>query len=232
MFFISYCFSASDVLALTHTQAQIIKPQKEVSHFLKLIAQKVNLIQLQEDDSKTHRKIKQLQKEIVNALVCMSLVMTTLAAIFVGMHFEKCPTGFDSYLPYRGQCYLAQSTANDWSYAHSFCKDQGGFILEPYTQTEIEYLEKLLNLTESHIIWLGASDQMNLKLFKWNHTNREATYDVPWAKHFPAERGTRTSCIALLAVDKQWINAECYEKIPFFCKALIVPNSTHLRWKL
>ena len=69
---------------------------------------------------------------ILNIFVSIVLFVATAWAANYKGYREICPKGFHSVLAFRGQCYFIADGYYEHSFAKSYCKDKGGYLLEPY----------------------------------------------------------------------------------------------------
>ena len=76
-------------------------------------------------------------------LMSSLLLAGFIASLIFGCYDHKtCPSNYNKFLPFRGQCYQISNKAQTWSEAISICKKDGGFLLELYTETEFGTCEE------------------------------------------------------------------------------------------
>ena len=164
---------------------------------------------------------------LLNMLFDFSISIFILTAVtllvFYGMSVTVCPKGFGTFLPHRGQCYLTVNESMNWSDSMKYCNEKGGYLLEIYTNSELDYILKLIrfsNPSQKVHYWLGASEQRDANIFFWEKTERTTSIDIAWADGFPSKTMS-TTCLSLIYNEKfVFINSECYEKRKIFCKVL------------
>ena len=109
-----------------------------------------------------------LWQRCIDVFVALLLSVSVSCSIFFFVNPKTCPFDYDDFLPFRGQCYHLNKEAKTWYEARIHCQKSGGFLLELYTPSELEYMKRLLdNLGEvqKKTLWLGASYDQNSKFF-------------------------------------------------------------------
>ena len=86
----------------------------------------------------------------------------------------------------------------------------------------MHYIQKITSFLRVKTIWLGTSSPQE-KLFSWITTNKEPTYNIPWAPKFPSKLSSQNSCLSMITSKLSFINAECFEMQNFVCK--MIPNN-------
>ena len=132
-------------------------------------------------------------------------LLMTFFILFIVLSFGNvkfCPTEFNVFRPYRGQCYRVSNNSLSWSEAQSDCHAQNGYLLEIYTKAEQEFLYKgkqFSRLNDKLSFWIGASRQQPLGQFVWDTTGYPPiTQVLNWADKFPNDKTSQTSCVLLL----------------------------------
>ena len=158
---------------------------------------------------------------IISLLVAGSIASVTLCPY----HPQTCPARYDEFLPFRGQCYRFSEDNLTWLEAQSICKEDGGALLEIYTESELGYVQDVLKFKAGiDHIWLGASDHRNRKAYLWNQTEKGLAYSIPWAENFRAT-GPSVTCLLLLGAGKNhWISTVCDSKSSYICKVNMGPK--------
>ena len=105
-----------------------------------------------------------------------------------------------------------------WAQARDFCENHGGHLLEVYTQTEIQYVKKILTYRGVMNVWLGTMNRKDSDKFSWITTMREPSYHVQWASGFPMKINFDQTCISIITETGSFINIMCQEKSHFICK--------------
>ena len=219
------------------SMANVSQISRLVQKFQSLSAKKLVLKPEKENDD-DESCIKALGQRMLDLFISILLLASVALPIFFGIHVKTCPVNYDTFLPFRGQCYHFYGNGSvTWTQAQTHCQDSGGYLLELYTLSEIDYMKKLFNFTEVALkderqLWLGATDHRNSKLFSWNVTGREPAYSIPWVAQFPSKTSSQSTCVSLLhKFGFQWINMECYEKAHFICKLVLMKSSMENREK-
>ena len=154
-----------------------------------------------------------------SSILLLSIILTIAC---LAIHVQQCPPGYDEYLPYRKQCCLITNDSQTWADSSSVCNGKKGNLLEPYTLSEMKYIQKIMKYNRMKNIWLGADSRgkgeashLRKEAFLWRTNEREPTYEIPWASGFPANIGMKHSCASLIGSKEQWINAACIEKMRY-----------------
>ena len=115
-----------------------------VKKFQKLLIEKHCVSNHQAED-KLSTVCSWLTKQGVDLFISVILLIATVALAHSYISVETCPTDYDEFIPYRGKCYKISGQVMTWQKAKTACNKSGGFLLEVYTPTEMEYLKKILN---------------------------------------------------------------------------------------
>ena len=162
--------------------------------------------------------------QLLDLVIAFFLLGAISSMILSFVDVKICPSSFDTFVPFRGQCYQIFNETRSWSEARTHCNLKGGYLLELYTPSELDYVTKLLTFSDTtqKSFWLGASDHGSPKIFLWNVSEREPSFHISWAPGFPAERSSKTTCTLMLNDDNYtWINTECYEEANYICKLIL-----------
>ena len=68
--------------------------------------------------------------EMLSSIVSLVLLGSIALVIFLFINPQTCPSDYDQFLPYRGQCYRFSNGTASWEEARSACKNDGGSLLE------------------------------------------------------------------------------------------------------
>ena len=166
-------------------------------------------------------------KRFLDGIISISLLSCSIMMVYFFVKAENCPPGYDMFLPFRGQCYLVHSQSSDWSNAQRLCSNHSGFLLEPYTPSEMTYVGEIMNFSHTRNVWLGASDHQQMNLFIWTKTGKSPAYTISWTPNFPSKTSKNHSCVSLLSTTSEWITLECFEELRFICKITLSEAPHH-----
>ena len=181
------------------------------------------LEQIQDRNSVNMTSASTVWSHILNFLLSAILV-ATVSSLAILLKVHSCPEPFNEFFPIQGQCYHIHDGIRTWEEANDICEDKNGMLLEIYTESELDYIERLLNSTflkEKSGMWLGASDRHTKNTFRWDSTRKEMTFEGSWADGFPVRTSSAHTCLSMLLYKefkKKWVNVECEEKLRFICK--------------
>ena len=157
-------------------------------------------------------------RHLLNGIFCVATLGCISSIIFQNGQTPYCPAGYDSFLPFHGQCYSDFHHIQDWHSAESRCKNDSGSLLEVYTYSEMAYVGEIMNFSRAKNLWLGLSDDKIKHLYLWATADKSPEFDMPWAPHYPLRELLWKTCVSQLHAPLSWINRPCTDKLPFICK--------------
>ena len=164
--------------------------------------------------------LKTTWKTAISVLISISSWVIVTVIVRHCVQIENCPPEYDAFLSYKDQCYFVPDRTSQWLSAREACENTGGNLLELYTRSEIDYVEKISNFAKAKSIWLGTTKPHQDKMFSWASTNREPSFNIPWSPQFPLDSGLRDTCISMISASGAFITLECLEESRFVCKRL------------
>ena len=191
-----------------------------IGNFLMRIQQILIILKVdRQDNGLTNKKKRWLL--LFDFSIAAILTASIACLVFTCVNVKTCPTDFNKFRAYRGQCYRLSNRRGTWSEAHSDCKARNGYLLEMYSFGEQTYLYEGIRYANEDgkiTLWIGASDHSLSGQFLWNKTNLQPQV-ANWASGFPSKKTSPTTCVMLLNEMRfPWINVECIEESHYICK--------------
>lgn len=121
-----------------------------------------------------------------------------------------CPEGFKEF---QGSCFKLYQNYLNWSDASDFCKTKGGFLAEPRTMAENNFLRDMNSA--GYEIWMGGSDRKTEGEWIWE-TDAD-TVSSGFTNWYPGEPGWR-DCMSLHPFNGKWIAGACWAGMAFVCQ--------------
>uniref|UniRef100_A0A3Q3Q2S8 C-type lectin domain-containing protein n=1 Tax=Monopterus albus TaxID=43700 RepID=A0A3Q3Q2S8_MONAL len=131
----------------------------------------------------------------------------------------QCP--LSSWMLFKNKCFLFKGKSNEfranWSYARSWCREQGGDLAVIDNQYENgNYLRELHYPT-----WIGLSDLVEENQYAWSDGVSPVLY-TNWNENEPNNAGgTNEGCVSMHAspvFHGTWNDTKCDQAKPYICK--------------
>ncbi|XP_061732556.1 macrophage mannose receptor 1 isoform X2 [Nerophis ophidion] len=130
-----------------------------------------------------------------------------------------CPAG---WLRFKDKCFLLKGKKNDikanWTYARSWCKDQGGQLAVIDDQYENDFLSSYLRDLQPPT-WIGMSDILVENQYAWSDGVSPVLY-TNWNDKEPNNAGGTEHCVAMThnaLVSGKWNDDACHKEHSFIC---------------
>ncbi|XP_023194031.1 macrophage mannose receptor 1-like [Xiphophorus maculatus] len=131
----------------------------------------------------------------------------------------NCPAG---WMRFKDKCFMFKGKKDDikanWSYARSWCKDQGGELAIIDNQYENDFVASYLKDLQLPS-WIGLSDLLVENQYAWSDGVSPVLY-TNWNEHEPNNAGGAEHCVAMthgtLATGK-WNDDACHRNHSFVC---------------
>ena len=118
-----------------------------------------------------------------------------------------------------GWCYAYINDNKTWTAAGATCKALGGYLVEPYTQQENDYLEKIMFEHSPVDIWMGGHDAITEGKWFWATSGRAVSEAFTfWGPGQPNNYHNNQDCMQFQYRSKHWNDEECWKKLPFVCQ--------------
>ncbi|XP_055010163.1 macrophage mannose receptor 1 [Boleophthalmus pectinirostris] len=131
----------------------------------------------------------------------------------------NCPAG---WLRFNNKCFLFKGKKNDiqanWSYARSWCKEQGGELAVIDSQYENDFVSSYLRDLQ-HPTWIGLSDLLVENQYAWSDGVSPVLY-TNWNEKEPNNAGGAEHCVAMThnhLVTGRWNDDACHKDQSFVC---------------
>ncbi|XP_074546917.1 uncharacterized protein LOC141805663 [Halichoeres trimaculatus] len=131
----------------------------------------------------------------------------------------NCPEG---WLRFNNKCFLFKGKKNElkanWSYARSWCKDQGGDLAVIDSQYENDFVASYLRDMELPT-WIGLSDLLLENQYAWSDGVSPVLY-TNWNDKEPNNAGGAEHCVAMAhnhLVSGRWNDDACHKDHSFVC---------------
>ncbi|XP_024917706.1 macrophage mannose receptor 1 isoform X1 [Cynoglossus semilaevis] len=130
-----------------------------------------------------------------------------------------CPAG---WLRFRNKCFIFKGKKNDlkanWTYARSWCQEQGGELAVIDDQYENDFVASYLRDLELPT-WIGLSDLLNENQYTWSDGVSPVLY-TNWNQNEPNNAGGAEDCVAMAhgpLVTGKWNDDACHKEHSFVC---------------
>ncbi|KAM7392700.1 hypothetical protein PAMA_007697 [Pampus argenteus] len=131
----------------------------------------------------------------------------------------NCPAG---WMRFKNKCFMFKGKKNDikanWSYARSWCKDQGGELAIIDDQYENDFVSSYLKDLELPT-WIGLSDQLQENQYAWSDGVSPVLY-TNWNNNEPNNAGGAEHCVTIThnhLVSGKWNDDACHKDQSFVC---------------
>jgi len=120
---------------------------------------------------------------------------------------SDCPEPYTK--SYGGQnCYLLANQQMNFYEAEEFCRNEGGKLAEPKSDTETSEIDYLIKQTNGLSFWIGLSDYCGDEgVFTWKSDGSILTY-TNWKENEPNNYLDNEDCVQLNH-DSQWNDLRC-----------------------
>nr|XP_020476711.1 macrophage mannose receptor 1-like isoform X2 [Monopterus albus] len=131
----------------------------------------------------------------------------------------NCPAG---WMLFKNKCFLFKGKSNEfranWSYARSWCREQGGDLAVIDNQYENDFVSSYLR--ELHYpTWIGLSDLVEENQYAWSDGVSPVLY-TNWNENEPNNAGGTENCVAITHnhhVTGMWNDDACHKDQSFVC---------------
>ncbi|XP_047425524.1 macrophage mannose receptor 1 [Mugil cephalus] len=145
----------------------------------------------------------------------------------------NCPEG---WMRFKDKCFMFKGKKDDikanWSYARSWCRDQGGDLAVIDNQYENDFVTSYLKDLE-HPTWIGLTDLLVENQYAWSDGVSPVLY-TNWNDKEPNNAGGTEHCVALthsIVSSGKWNDDACHKEQSFVCSRMksssIDPPQTH-----
>nr|XP_020506487.1 macrophage mannose receptor 1-like [Labrus bergylta] len=131
----------------------------------------------------------------------------------------NCPAG---WIRFNNKCFMFKGKKGEikanWSYARSWCKDQGGDLAVIDNQYENDFVSSYLRDLELPT-WIGMSDLLVENQYAWSDGVSPVLY-TNWNDKEPNNAGGAEHCVALAhnhLVSGKWNDDACHKDHSFVC---------------
>ncbi|KAG7499177.1 macrophage mannose receptor 1-like [Solea senegalensis] len=131
----------------------------------------------------------------------------------------NCPTG---WIRFRNKCFTFKGKKNDlkanWSYARSWCKEQGAELAVIDDQLENDFVSSYLRDLELPT-WIGLSDLLEENQYAWSDGVSPVKF-TNWNDKEPNNAGGTEHCVAMShgpLVTGKWNDDACHKDHSFMC---------------
>ncbi|XP_023264465.1 macrophage mannose receptor 1-like [Seriola lalandi dorsalis] len=131
----------------------------------------------------------------------------------------NCPAG---WMRFRDKCFMFKGKKNDikanWSYARTWCKEQGGELAVIDDQYENDFVSSYLRDLELPT-WIGLSDLLVENQYAWSDGVSPVLY-TNWNDKEPNNAGGTEHCVAMThnpLVSGKWNDDACHKDHSFVC---------------
>merc|ERR1712154_394515 len=116
-------------------------------------------------------------------------------------------------------CYAYIGVNKTWSDAQNTCEKVGGYLAEPKTKTQNDFLEKILFEHRGYTIWLGAHDEVKEGEWIWEYSrgrvDRGFTF---WSPGEPNDSKAAEDCLEFQYDFGHWNDKYCNLTQHFVCQ--------------
>ncbi|XP_036973174.1 macrophage mannose receptor 1 [Acanthopagrus latus] len=131
----------------------------------------------------------------------------------------NCPEG---WMRFRDKCFMFKGKKNDikanWTFASSWCKDQGGALAIIDNQYENDFVSSYLKDLHRPT-WIGLSDILVENQYAWSDGVSSVKY-TNWNENEPNNAGGAEHCVAIshnYLVTGRWNDDSCHKDHSFVC---------------
>ncbi|KAM9307097.1 perlucin-like [Pholidichthys leucotaenia] len=126
------------------------------------------------------------------------------------------------WMKFRNKCFLFKGKKDDlkanWSYARSWCQDQGAELAVIDDQLENDFVASYLRDLE-HNTWIGLSDLLVENQYAWSDGISPVRY-TNWNLNEPNNAGGTEHCVAMIHSQLstgKWNDDACHKNHSFVC---------------
>ncbi|XP_072010312.1 macrophage mannose receptor 1-like isoform X1 [Engystomops pustulosus] len=132
-----------------------------------------------------------------------------------------------TWMPFRGHCYLFEASSTWWSEAITKCFQMGGHLVSIKDSLESDFLHRHTNLLsdQQQNFWIGLYKNVEDKWFWLDKTPLDyVNWKINTKPEF--ENGIRGGCPAMHSTKGTWDNKWCLSHLGYICKTAKTPLST------
>ena len=118
--------------------------------------------------------------------------------------------------------FIAQK--KKWSDAQAKCRSLGGFVAEPSTEDENDFLKKIMSNHSQIRMWIGGNDQTKNDQWMWVNAGTLVNNGyTDWAPGQPDDAWTDEYCMELIqwkhgSNELRWNDGRCWWEHSFVCQ--------------
>uniref|UniRef100_A0A3Q4MLT2 C-type lectin domain-containing protein n=1 Tax=Neolamprologus brichardi TaxID=32507 RepID=A0A3Q4MLT2_NEOBR len=155
--------------------------------------------------------------KVLPSLVCYVLYFFS---VYYSLRFSSSPVG---WLRFNNKCFMFKGKKNDikgnWSYARSWCREQGGDLAVIDDQYENDFVASYLRDLELPT-WIGLSDLLVENQYAWSDGVSPVLY-TNWNDKEPNNANGDEGCVSMHAsrmFHGTWNDTKCDLEKPYICK--------------
>ncbi|XP_045156977.1 perlucin-like protein [Mercenaria mercenaria] len=127
----------------------------------------------------------------------------------------QCP---DTWIQYKGSCYLFVAAKNTFSRAESHCLSLGSHLIHIENDLENEFIRSQLTTLKEKEYWIGLTDAGTEGIFKWVDDNSTASF-TDWYRGNPNNGGGNENCVHFRdTYNYTWNDQECAVSYSSICE--------------
>ncbi|XP_045160082.2 perlucin-like isoform X1 [Mercenaria mercenaria] len=126
-----------------------------------------------------------------------------------------CP---DTWIRFRGSCYLFPRGDVNFSAAEYFCVQHGSHIVHVESESENNFLKNHMRDLKESSYWIGLTDTDVEGTWVWSGTGKYALF-TDWSSHSPNNYDGNQHCVFMeFAHDFEWNDMTCNAKYRAVCE--------------
>uniref|UniRef100_A0A3Q4H2E4 C-type lectin domain-containing protein n=1 Tax=Neolamprologus brichardi TaxID=32507 RepID=A0A3Q4H2E4_NEOBR len=156
--------------------------------------------------------------KVLPSLVCYVLYFFS---VYYSLRFSSSPVG---WLRFNNKCFMFKGKKNDikgnWSYARSWCREQGGdlAVIDDQYENEQRFPPQRRDLELP--TWIGLSDLLVENQYAWSDGVSPVLY-TNWNDKEPNNANGDEGCVSMHAsrmFHGTWNDTKCDLEKPYICK--------------
>ncbi|XP_045156976.1 ladderlectin-like isoform X2 [Mercenaria mercenaria] len=127
----------------------------------------------------------------------------------------QCP---DTWIPYKGSCYIFVATKNTFSRSELHCLSLGANLVHIENELENEFIRSQLRTLKETTYWIGLTDAGTEGIFNWVDDNSTASF-TGWEKAQPDNSEGKEDCVHIRhTYSYNWNDAQCTSSYNSICE--------------